>query len=137
MDTRFIDLLAQHHFRITTPRKRLFEALTKASRPLAIAELITQLPTVDKVSIYRTIDLFTKLGITTIVMHGWKQRYELASPFRPHHHHLVCRACGEATEIHSKKIESLIAIIATEENFTASDHVFEINGLCHHCATTS
>lgn len=133
MDDHFTNLLEEHHLRITTPRKRLFEALKKASQPLSITELITQLPTVDKVSIYRTIDLFTKLSITTAITHGWKQRYELAAPFRPHHHHLVCRNCSKTTEIHSKKIESLITVISAEEGFTPLDHMFEITGLCRQC----
>lgn len=134
METRFTELLTQYHYRITTPRKHIFNALKTSHKPLSIVELCAQVAgSVDTVSVYRTIDLFTKLGIATAVTHGWKQRYELASPFRPHHHHLVCRQCGEATEIHSANIESLITTIAQDENFVPSDHIFEINGLCRKC----
>ncbi len=134
MEKQFVDLLAKNMYRITMPRRQVFDVLKKSSRPLSIVELTTELSTiVDAASVYRTIDLFTKLGITTVVTHGWKQRYELAAPFRPHHHHLVCSSCGKATEIHSKKIESLIATISVEEGFMPLNHMFEITGLCRQC----
>lgn len=133
MEKQLADLLTQHALRLTTPRRGVFEVLTRVSEPVSIAELARQLPGVDRVSIYRTIELFTKLGITTIVAHGWKQRYELAAPFKPHHHHLHCMACNRHTEIHSKQLESLITALSQEHGFAAAHHHFEISGLCRQC----
>jgi Fe2+ or Zn2+ uptake regulation protein len=134
MHEEALRILSTYGLRNTTPRRVVFEALLACDTPVSIIQLIQLCPEIDKVSVYRTIDLFSKLGITDPVTHGWKQRYELASPFKPHHHHLVCRACGTASEIHSAKVEELIASIANEQSFTPSGHVFEINGLCYNCS---
>jgi Fe2+ or Zn2+ uptake regulation protein len=136
MHEEVVRILSIHDLRNTTPRRIVFEALLTHGAPASIIELVQLCPSIDKVSVYRTIELFSKLGITNIVTHGWKQRYELAAPFKPHHHHLVCRACGTASEIHSPGVEKLIASIASEQSFVPSDHVFEINGLCRTCNTT-
>lgn len=127
------DFLTRHSLRSTQPRRQIFEALTHAHEPLSIVQLTELLPSIDKVSIYRTIELFTKLGVSTPVSHGWKQRYELAAPFKPHHHHLRCTACGSHVEIHSKQLETLIATISEGHGFAARQHHFEISGLCRQC----
>ena len=85
MDSQLATLLSEHHLRLTTPRRQIFGELTRAHEPLSIVQLTKLLPDADRVSIYRTIELFTRLGITTAVNYGWKQRYELASPLKPHH----------------------------------------------------
>lgn len=133
MHEEVLHILSTHGLRSTTPRRVVFGALLACDAPVSIIQLVELCPEIDKVSVYRTIDLFAKLGVTNSVTHGWKQRYELASPFKPHHHHLVCRICGTASEIHSAKVEELIASIASEQSFTPSDHMFEINGVCRNC----
>lgn len=98
-----------------------------------IRDIIVACPGVDRVSIYRTLDLFASLNVAEIVPLGWKQRYELTSPFKPHHHHLYCVNCGMLIDIHSQKLEQLVAAIAREHEFAPSEHKFEISGLCSHC----
>lgn len=128
-----VDILARHALRTTQPRRRVFETLSQAKEPLTTTQLIALASDVDKVSVYRTIELFTKLGIVTAVTHKWKRRYELASPLKPHHHHLFCTACGHHIEIHSKHLEQLITTISKEHGFTAHDHHFEVSGICDDC----
>jgi Fe2+ or Zn2+ uptake regulation protein len=127
-------ILTRHGLRVTSPRLAVFTTLTNTAVPLSIADIVKACPTVDRVSIYRTIEAFVRIGVVTVVMHGWKQRYELAEPFKPHHHHLHCTACGTVIEIRSDKVEHLINDIATEYRFQPADHTFEITGHCHTCA---
>ena len=137
MDSQLATLLSEHHIRLTTPRRQIFDELTRAHEPLSIVQLTKLLPDADRVSIYRTIELFTRLGITTAVNYGWKQRYELASPLKPHHHHLFCTSCSRHIEIHSKHLEALIETIGKEQDFTPRNHHFEITGTCNQCRATS
>lgn len=130
-------ILQKHHLRLTQPRMVVFAALEHATKPLAISAIITACPAVDRVSVYRTIDLFSRTGIVVSTLHGWKQRYELAAPFRPHHHHLICTQCGRIIDIHSKKLEYIVAYIAARHQFEAHAHTFEIKGLCHNCHESS
>ena len=133
MDSELIALFADHHLRVTAPRVAILKIFKNATALLSPIEIAKTNPTIDKVSIYRTIEVFEKIGLITSVTHGWKQRYELAAPFRPHHHHLLCNNCGTIEEIQSEKLEKMIHILADEQGFEVTGHTFEINGLCRQC----
>jgi len=133
MDADTIALFTTKNLRLTKPRQAVFETLKRASTPLSHVEIAKMIPYIDKVSVYRTIDVFLKLGIVIGVAHGWKQRYELAAPFKPHHHHLLCTGCGNVEEIQSEKLEQIINILADQEEFEVKGHTFEITGLCRTC----
>lgn len=126
-------ILGGSGMRVTTPRREVFGLLERVSSPLSQVEIAAMLPNVDRVTVYRVIDLFLKLGVVTSVTFGWKQKYELAEPFRPHHHHLHCQKCGKIEVIHSKKIEKAIADIADGESFHVTGHLFELTGFCAAC----
>jgi Fur family transcriptional regulator, ferric uptake regulator len=128
-------LFARENLRLTNPRRAVFNTLYTSKHPMMIGEIIKICPNTDRVSIYRTLELFIKLSIAEVVPMGWKQRYELTSPFRPHHHHLYCTNCGALTDIHSQKLELLVAAVAKEYEFTPIEHKFEISGICKKCLT--
>lgn len=130
-------LLAGQGLRVTLPRKAVFRVLQSADRPLSHAEIASALTTIDKTSVYRTIELFLKWGVVIGVAHGWKQRYELADPFRPHHHHLHCVKCDSITQIQSGKLEELINEIADANQFRVTGHVFEVAGVCQDCRNSA
>lgn len=50
-----------------------------------------------------------------------------------HHHHLICRNCGETVEIEAKRVESWADQVAQEHGFTDSSHTIDIFGLCPAC----
>jgi len=135
MDKELSNIFNDTGHRLTQPRMAVFNFIKSSDLPLSIADIVRLNPAMDKVSIYRTISLFKKLHIVVAVNNGWKQLYELASPFNPHHHHLVCTKCGKLTEIHSKKLESMVEELTSENDFHPVSHHFEINGLCSNCLT--
>ena len=126
-------IFAREQLRMTTPRQAVFDAMRSSDMPISIADIAKKCPSTDRVSIYRNIELFVKLGIAEAVPVGWKQRYELTSPFKSHHHHLYCTNCGTLVDIHSKKLEQLVAAIARDYDFTPAEHKFEVSGLCKIC----
>lgn len=126
---------ARAGLRLTLPRRDVFDALYTAKEPLMIKDIVRLCPNIDRVSIYRSLELFTQQGIAEIVPLGWKQRYELTSPFRSHHHHLYCTNCGKLIDVHSQKLELLVASITKHYGFTAKEHTFEISGTCSDCQT--
>lgn len=137
MNNELNGILVNAGLRLTKPRLLIFDTLKSFEQPMSIVDIVKACPGIDKVSVYRTISLFSKLHIISAVPHGWKQLYELAAPFTPHHHHLVCEKCGTLTEIHSKKLESMITNLTNEHGFTANGHHFEITGLCSNCVDES
>lgn len=133
MSSDIAKILSDRKFRLTKPRQAIFETLKKSDRPLSYQELTTANLGIDKVSVYRTIDLFIRLGVVMSVPHGWKQRYELAAPFRPHHHHLLCSECNVVQGIQSDELEKIIQVIGGRHKFQVTGHTFEITGLCRNC----
>lgn len=132
-----LETVMQHHKkRLTAPRRLVFEALQAAPRPLSMAELTRQLGDIDRTSIYRTLDLFVSLRIIDIITTGWKRRYELAEPFKPHHHHLQCTSCNELIAINTPEIETVIADTANSYNYQLLSHHIELFGVCYNCQKT-
>jgi len=48
----------------------------------------------------------------------------------PHHHHLVCRACGRSVEVDGPEVEEWAAAVARAAGYTAVSHTVEVFGLC-------
>lgn len=133
MNSYLSAIFAAAKFRLTTQRVEVFNTLKQAESPLSVVQIIERCTSLDKVSVYRTIRLFSELHIITTITHGWKQSYELAAPFKPHHHHMRCSNCNKVIEVQSNKIESLINEVSNEHDFKPLSHHFEIVGLCVVC----
>ncbi len=50
-----------------------------------------------------------------------------------HHHHLVCKNCGDTVEIEGGAIEKWAKVMAEEHGFRDIGHTAEIFGLCSKC----
>ena len=50
-----------------------------------------------------------------------------------HHHHLVCKSCGETVEIEGGAIEKWAKTMAEEHGFRVVGHTAEIFGICSKC----
>lgn len=133
MEKEIVTILETNGLRITKPRLKVFSVLSSANKPLYIHDIVARCADVDRVSVYRTLDLFHRLQVLDIIHVGWKKQYELSQLFKPHHHHLHCNSCGQITELHSNKLEAIIEELANESDFSASSHRFEVTGLCATC----
>jgi len=133
MLTRFKDTLKDSGNSFTTSRRQIFEKLAQ-SGPITTAELATYcVDAIDRATVYRTVELFEKLGIINRIWHGFKSQIELSEIFTPHHHHAVCQQCGESIDIINGDLEKLLASIARERQFLAVGHVIELIGYCERC----
>ncbi|QIK63497.1 transcriptional repressor [Leucobacter viscericola] len=50
-----------------------------------------------------------------------------------HHHHLICRSCGDTRELSATVVEEWTQRVAAEHGFTDIEHVVDIFGLCERC----
>ena len=132
---RFQAVLSSHQYRVTHARETTFKLLLNPD-PQSMRELIHKANgEVDRVSIYRSVELFEKLGIVHRIYVGWKYKLELSDEFIAHHHHLACLTCGKVIDIQDEKhIDEFIDMISKQFNFTARRHQFEIDGYCENCS---
>ena len=50
-----------------------------------------------------------------------------------HHHHLVCKSCGDTVEIEGGAVEKWAKMMAQEHGFREIGHTAEIFGTCSKC----
>ncbi len=129
-------ILKKNNLSITSTRKTVFDQLLQGDAYSMNELCLTLKNKVDRASIYRTVSLFEKIGITKRVNIGWKYKIELSDTFRPHHHHLQCTDCGNLIDIPEaelQKVEATIKGIADKHNFELKNHQLELQGLCSTC----
>lgn len=135
MDTyakKYAELLKQHGYSITTPRKIVFEVLYSYGLQ-TMAQLIARAKLIDRASIYRTVDVLEKIGAINRIPQGFKYKIELSEMFLPHHHHIVCTQCGKQSDIEQSRLEELLETVATENNYQLTSHRVELLGICSVC----
>ena len=117
----------------TKKRVAVFTQLQQ-SGPLSVGALARSLQEgVDRATVYRTVELFEKLGIINRIWHGFKHQIELSEIFTPHHHHAVCQNCGRTIDINSSELEATLSRLARDHQFLALNHSVELVGYCKKC----
>lgn len=126
--------LASDGYRLTDARKATFKLLVN-SEPQSMSEVLAKANgKVDRVSIYRNVEVFEKLGIVHRIYVGWKYKIELSDEFMTHHHHLSCLECGKIIDIEDEEhIDKFIHDITTKFGFKPRRHQFEVDGYCAGC----
>jgi len=127
------EIFEQHGLRLTKPRQQIFDILKNSEIPLTIGDIAKNYKNINRTSIYRTLIIFDRLKIINTIYIGWKNYYELAEPFIPHHHHLYCINCQNAEPIQPKELEKLVDYIGKKYNFIVTKHHFELEGICEKC----
>lgn len=130
-----LDALRAAGLRITRPRRSIVELLERSSKPLTAAALHEALRRrrilVDLASVYRTLAVLEqrsqihRLSVVEGVV-------RCSAPGAACHHHLVCRACGEAREVSCRVGDAAAALVDTA-GFVCESHRLELLGLCDRC----
>jgi Fur family ferric uptake transcriptional regulator len=88
----------------------------------------------DKASLYRTINLYERIGVINRVNFGFKYKVELSDSFSDHHHHLTCMRCGRIVNAEEdNRLEDIIEELAGSYSFSPTSHQLEIQGICEPC----
>lgn len=130
----FKKILSSNGYRLTDAREATFKLLI-SPEPQSISQILVRAKgKVDRVSVYRNIEVFEKIGIAHRLYVGWKYKIELSDDFIAHHHHLSCLKCGNIIDIDDEQhIEDFIREISKKFGFKPRRHQFEIDGYCKDC----
>jgi Fur family transcriptional regulator, ferric uptake regulator len=123
--------------RSTKQRGRLLEHIQAQEQFVSAQELHSLMraagESVGLSTVYRTLTALAEQGVVDMVQNeAGESLYRVCS--REHHHHLLCRNCGEASEIQAEAVERLALQLAGEHGFTEVDHRLELIGLCRNCS---
>ena len=130
------DIIRAAGHRVTPQRIHILDAVCDGNGHTTLGEIYVRARTFDKTidrsTVYRTLKLFTELGLVVSADKGdGETYYEIAKPQR--HHHLVCRQCGKEQEIEHGVMQSMFDQVYEVYGFrVASDHLI-LSGLCATC----
>lgn len=129
-------VLQEHGYRVTTGRVALLMFLKQSKKPLTAGEIQKGMNNkIDKVTLYRALEDFTKSKIVgKINLQGTASYYEFLHKDH-HHHHVVCEKCGKIEDIeHCEQANLQKGVLKSSKNFfSINSHSLEFFGLCKSC----
>lgn len=87
-------------------------------------------------TVYRTLQAMASAGdVDVLLRDDGEAMYRRCSS--GHHHHLVCRDCGQTIEVAGPAVERWADATAQQHGFTDVSHTIEIFGVCSRCTSRS
>ena len=132
----FTAVCRQQGIHCTAQRREIWDYFASKTRGYTIADAIEALAArgIGRATIYRTVELFERLRLLTIVHDGaGKPRYGAVCP--GHAHALVCRNCHAVVEFDDCDLTMLEKLLSAKTGFAIQGHHLEIYGTCPTCTT--
>ena len=130
-------VLSQAGYRLSEPRKRVHQILESTDQPLTPLQIYQEfekggyLP--GLISVYRTLELLTQLGIAVRVYTSDGNVGYLAASLG-HHHHILCQNCHRAVEFDgSEDLGAWFSQVEKQTGFVVNDHLLQLYGICPDC----
>jgi Fe2+ or Zn2+ uptake regulation protein len=132
------DALIEAGHRLTPARRAILETLVDSGGHITADDLVDRVhkayPQVGRMTVYRTLDLLTELGLARPIFQGpGALHYILMAD--GDHHHLICSRCNTVIEFDECGSGDLAGILGTKFGFSVTGHLFEIHGICRECGS--
>jgi len=136
-EKRIETALRRHGYKITKQRHNVIKAIIETREhltPAAIHERVCrENPGIGLVTIYRTLDILSEMGLICEMHAGGSCRSYLVRRPAEHHHHLICSDCGTVIDFTDCDLGKLERRLARETNFRIDGHLLEFVGQCRNC----
>ena len=133
-----VDRLRQAGFRITPPRRAVLRIFASGCQHLSPDDVLARArrlhPRVGRATVYRTLDLLTRLGITR-PLYG-KNGRPCFTRVEHGHQHVVCSRCDRVVELDGSTFGHLARAVARRTGFAVHSQLLEFYGLCRLCQRT-
>ena len=85
-------------------------------------------------TVYRTLEVLEDLKLVQrLDLGGESARFEPAIPDGHHHHHFVCRKCGDAIPFEDEALERAIESVGRRLAASVDEHDVVLKGCCPDC----
>ncbi|MBI4135692.1 transcriptional repressor [Candidatus Uhrbacteria bacterium] len=113
-------------YKISKPRKQVGKWIARHRGVFSAGEIVKALPHLDRVSVFRALDVFSKVDVIHPVLstHS-EQHYEAHG--EKHHHHAVCKGCERSECVACTLTRAKVT------GFTNLHHSVVFTGLCLQC----
>ena len=131
-------ILRKNGHRLTPQRMLVIDILHSAERHISAEEIYRQLhkryPYANISTVYRTLELLKKSNLVMETDFGeGRVRYHIAD--KGHHHHLICRTCGQIIDMEESLLHPLEDTLLQKYGFNADLRHLAISGECGRCGT--
>ena len=131
---KMLEKLRRKGYRITRQREAILKVLGEGDHHLLTAQelfegILESQPGTNFSTVYRTLELLLQEGIVRKVELDREAAYYELHNDEDHHHHLVCKECGNIQTTNFCPLDKLKG----EDGFIPVEHRFEIYGYCRDC----
>ena len=132
----FRGIFKEKKLSLSHPRLLIYQELSNALGPLSPLEIYQNLlkkrKKIGLTSIYRSLELFESLGFVFKIVNGSNVKYKLCES-ENHHHHIVCKACGNVAELNFCDISDWSKKVTESTGYQVVDHQLNFYGFCKSC----
>ena len=137
VEKQAISILKEQGYKLTPQRKAILGIINRSRShltPAAVYEKVQrQYPGIGLVTVYRTLELLTRLGCICEMHSGDNSRSYLLRRSSSHHHHLICSGCNRVMDFTGCDLAKMERRIAESTGFRAESHLVEFVGHCSKC----
>jgi len=135
VEDRCVGRLREQGLRPTPPRIAVYRILAQADDHPTAAEVEKrvreELPEISTATVYNCLDALQSAGLVGVMNEVHRAaRYDAVTR---QHHHLICRSCGQVTDLHDPDLDGLAP--AEDRGYRISDHSVNFYGLCPECGS--
>jgi len=135
-DETVASILNENGYKLTRQRLAVLDVIVNSQEhltPAAVYERVIRThPRIGLVTVYRTLEMLSELGLICRVHRGGKSRSYTLAPFG-HHHHLVCTQCGVVVDFTDCGLMQLEEKLAHDTGFDIEGHLLQFVGTCERC----
>ncbi|MCL2707420.1 MAG: transcriptional repressor [Dehalococcoidia bacterium] len=129
--------LGEKGYRLTPQRLMILEQVEAADGHVSAEEILQRVrvrySNLNISTVYRTLELLKELALVTETdMGDGRVRFHAVDKSR--HHHLVCLACGQMTDLDEAELKPLSDLLLARHGFIADLCHIAIFGRCKNCA---
>ena len=136
------ETLREQGHSVTARRREIYDVMLQANDHICAEHILDAVeaahPTwsVNKTTIYRTLDLFQSLGLVSEMRHAdGRAQYELA--LHGPHGHLLCRVCGEVQDLDMVSLGAIRQELERQQGFRVELGDQALPGVCARCARSA
>ena len=128
--------LKEKGYRLTSSRQKIVRALLGCGGHVTADGLLEEVhgidTTVGRMTVYRTLELLSELGLIRPVYQGTGAAHYILLD-GGHHHHLICSGCDAVIEFEECGLQEVGKLLAERFDFAIEGHMVEFYGRCQNC----
>ena len=136
-DRRIASILRQRGYKLTSQRKAVLSVIAYSHDHLTPAAIYARVrqkhPGIGLVTVYRTLELLSRLGLICEVHAGDNGRSYLLRRPVGHHHHLICSSCSKVVDFTDCDLAQMMERVSRKTGFEIDSHLVEFVGRCQDC----